>query len=56
MKNYLVTIKVNDPFPKEFQKRVEASNMGLAVYRAYKKVKEVELKHRRIKKMDITVI
>lgn len=59
MKNYLVKIKVNNPYPKEYQERVEASNAGLAAYRGYKKVKQNEfnkLKGKRIKEWDFKVI
>lgn len=56
MKNYLVKIKVNNPYPQEYQERVEASNAGLASYRAYKKIRKTDLKGKRIKELDIKVI
>lgn len=56
MKNYLVKVKVSNPYPKEYQVRIEASNAGLAAYRGYKKVKKEELKGKRIKDWDFKVI
>jgi hypothetical protein len=45
MKNYLVTIKVNDPYPKEFQEKTQGNNPGLASYRAFKRVKNDKSNH-----------
>jgi hypothetical protein len=56
MKNYLVKVKVDDPYPKEFQKRIEASNAGLASYRAFKKVRKEELQRKQIRVWNFNVI
>lgn len=50
MKNYLAEITFEDPYPKRFSFRVSASNIGLAIYRAFKQFK-IQFKGRRVKKL-----
>jgi len=47
MVHYIVTVEFNDPYPKKSEYRVNASNIGLAGYRAFK-LWRLEYKGRRI--------
>jgi len=51
-----VRIKVLNPYPQEFEEKVEASNPGLAAKRAYKKVRKTDLPRKKINRWDFTVI
>jgi len=50
---WLVTIKVDIPYPKEYQYRMGGSNVGVAISRAYKQFRK-ELKGKRIKDGRLT--
>ena len=54
MKHYLVDILWEDPYPRNFNYRIEASNIGLASYRAVKELRK-ENKGRRIKSLTIKI-
>jgi len=52
MKNYLITININIPYPKEFVYREQASSLGTAINRAIKKLRK-ENKKKRIKEVKV---
>ncbi len=56
MKYYLVTIKVSLPYPKEFEYKVRASNPPTAIRRAYRLVREQDLKGKRLDTWEFKVV
>ena len=55
MKDYLVKIGVNIPYPKEFSYTEGGSNAAVAVSRAFRKFRK-EIPKKRIKELSIKVI
>lgn len=53
MKHYIIVISWNDPYPKKFEFRVEASGMGTALARGFRQFR-AENKGRKIKQIGIT--
>lgn len=54
MKNYLVIIKWDDPFPKEFKYTESGSSISVAIARAARKFRQ-DNKGRHIKQININV-
>lgn len=52
MKNYLITININIPYPKQFDYKIEASSFHTAISRAIKKMR-TELGRRKIDAIKI---
>lgn len=54
MKNYLVVIKWNDPYPKEFKYTESGSSLAVAIAKAARHFRQ-ENKGRRIRQININV-
>lgn len=54
MKTYLVVIKWNDPYPKEFKYTEAGSSLAVAIAKAARRFRN-ENKGRRIKQININV-
>lgn len=54
MKTYLVVIKWNDPYPKEFKYTESGSSLAVAIAKAARRFRN-ENKGRRIKQININV-
>jgi len=55
MKNYLITIKINIPYPKSFTYREKASGIGTAINRAIKQLRK-EIAGKKIAEINIKAI
>ena len=55
MKQYLIQITVEDPYPKEYELREEATNPDVAVYRAFKRWRKENWKGRPLNQSKIVV-
>jgi hypothetical protein len=55
MRNFLVIIRANIPYPKEYRYTIEAGNLGLAGYRGFKKFRE-ELGRKKLQEVIIQII
>lgn len=53
-KVFLVQITVDDPYPKKFEARVEASNISRALYLGSMRIRKQHFFRRSVKEMRIT--
>ena len=54
MAHFIVTVEFLDPYPKKAEHRVNASNIGLAGYRAFKEWK-LGFKGRKVKNLTLRI-
>lgn len=55
MKNYLIEIKINIPYPKTFSYTESGSSFGTAINRAIKKMRR-DLRHKKLEEILIKAI
>lgn len=56
MKTFLVTIQVDDPYPKKFEYRETASNIGTAINRAVKRFRTEHWRGRPLKSLGVRAV
>lgn len=56
MSTFLIKVKIDDPYPKEFEERAEASHIGSAINRAISKLRKGPLKGKRLKELTVRAI
>lgn len=55
MRNFVVLVRVMMPYPKEYQVVVQAHDYGTAVNRAWREVRDGELKGRRLNQITFVI-
>ncbi len=54
--HYIIVATINDPYPKKFEQRVNASNIGTAINRGIGAMRKDELKGKRIKEIVVKAV